>query len=85
MLFAWKWSASKRSEEQDEDDWFLLHVINQLFYKARMHWSLPQQTVRSHLIYTFQPDNMRPYYSMESDYSATCSVSRKNHLLVDNI
>lgn len=54
----------------------MLQVIKQMFYKAEMRATLVQYQ-RSHIIYAFDTDHMRPHWPMESDYAATvgCSYS----------
>jgi hypothetical protein len=36
MIFAWKYSVSKRELKQNADDWLLQQTMRQLFYKAEM-------------------------------------------------
>jgi hypothetical protein len=36
MIFAWKYSISKRELKQNADDWLLQQTMRQLFYKAEM-------------------------------------------------
>ena len=43
MIFAWKYSISKRDAKQTEKDWLLQQTINQLFYKAKMHKMTPAE------------------------------------------
>ena len=41
--------------------------------------------VNAHLIYSFDPMNMRVQYPMESDYVATCAVDDKTHIVMDHL
>ena len=50
-----------------------------------MHRSLVLNGLTSHLIYSFDPKKMRAYYPVESDYVATCGVSKKLHLNMDSL
>ena len=85
MLFAWKYSISKREANQTEDDWLLQQAMRQLFYKAEMQRLMKNTKTWNLLIYTFKPMEMRPYFPLESDYVATCLVGKKNLLLVDRL
>ena len=85
MIFAWKHSISKREAMQTKDDWLLQQTVHQLFYKAKMHKTIANSGARTHLIYTFKPMTMRPYFPMESDYVASCPVDPKTHLQVDRL
>ena len=85
MIFAWKYSISKRDAKQTEKDWLLQQTINQLFYKAKMHKMTADTKTWTHLIYTFKPMKMRPYYPMESDYVASCRIGEKAHLQPDGL
>ena len=59
--------------------------MNQLFYKAKIHRALAKTGGLAHLIYTFDSRNLRPYFPLESDYVATCSVDRKLNLNIDGL
>ena len=85
MLFAWMYSVSKPENIQSENDWFLQHVIRNLFLKAMMQKSVKYGGVNAHLIYAFDPMNMRFQYPMESDYVATCAVDEKAHIVIDHL
>ena len=85
MLFAWKYSISKREAKQTKDDWLLQQAMRQLFYKAKMHQMMANTKTRTHLIYTFKPMTMRPYFPMESDYVASCPFGEKMLPQVDRL
>ena len=54
MIFAWKYSISKREAKQTKDDWLVQQTIHQLFYKAKMHRMITNNKTWTHLIYTFK-------------------------------